>query len=104
MGFLLFLALYAYIAYSLQTIAGKTGAENTWLAWIPVANIYLMIKIAMKPVWWLILVFIPIVNIVVAVLLWMRIAEVIGKPSWLGLLVLVPIANFVLPGYLAFSK
>lgn len=97
------LVLYAYVAYSLQIIARKTNTENGWMAWIPIANIVLMLKIAQKPIWWIVLFLIPFVNIVIGVLLWMGIAEARGKASWLGILILIPFVNLILPGYLAFS-
>ena len=97
-------AMYVYMALALSTIAKKTNTANPWLAWIPIANIVLMLNVAKKPVWWIILLFIPIANIIVAVIIWMAIAEARHKPNWLGILMLVPGANFVVPGYLAWSK
>ena len=97
------IAIYVYLAICLQTIARKTGTEHGWLAWIPIANAYLMCKVAGKPGWWLLLFFIPIVNIVIMVIVWMGIAEARDKKGWLGILMIVPIANLVIPGYLAFS-
>jgi hypothetical protein len=66
--FLIFGALYVYMALALSTIAKKTNTENAWLAWIPIVNIVLMLNIAKKPVWWIILCFIPLVNIVILVI------------------------------------
>ena len=43
------LAFYVYIALALQTIAKKTGTANDWLAWIPIANLILMLNVAKKP-------------------------------------------------------
>lgn len=61
--FLVCLAVgYIYVALALQTIAQKTNAANGWMAWIPIANIILMLNIAKKPIWWIILFLIPIVN------------------------------------------
>ena len=97
------IAIYVYLAICLQTIARKTGTEHGWLAWIPIANAYLMCKVAGKPGWWLLLFFIPIVNIVFMVIVWMGIAEARDKKGWLGILMIVPIANLIVPGYLAFS-
>ena len=97
------IAVYVYLAICLQTIARKTGTEHGWLAWIPIANAYLMCKVAGKPGWWLLLFFIPIVNIVFMVIVWMGIAEARDKKGWLGILMIVPIANLIVPGYLAFS-
>jgi len=94
---------YIYFAISLMKIAEKTDTENGWFAWIPILNVILMLQIAEKPLWWFILILIPLVNIVIIVLVWMAIAERRGKPSWWGIMMLVPIMNIITPGYLAFS-
>ena len=96
-------AIYVYMALALSTIATKTHTENPWLAWIPIANIVLMLNIAKKPIWWIVLFFIPIVSIVMAIIVWMGIAEARGKPNWWGILLIVPIVNFIVPGYLAWA-
>ncbi len=102
---LISVAVYVYYAYSLMTIAHKTGTDGGWMAWVPILNVYLMCKVADKPWWWLLVIaFIPFANIVLMVLLWMRIAEARGFPSWWGILLLVPILNFFVPGYLAFAE
>jgi len=97
------LAMYVYIALALQTIATKTGTANEWLAWIPIANIFLILSIAKKPMWWFLLFLIPLVNVVIAIMLWMAVAEARGKPNWWGILMIVPVANLVVPGYLAWG-
>jgi hypothetical protein len=43
-GLIIYLAIYVYIAYSIMVIANKTNTENSWLAWIPIANLYLLCK------------------------------------------------------------
>jgi hypothetical protein len=102
--FLLFMgAVYAYFALALSTIARKTHTPNTWLAWIPIANLILMINIAQKPVWWILLLFVPFVNLAIMVIVWMGIAKARGRPDWWGLFILAPIANFILPGVLAWT-
>jgi len=101
--FVLFVGLYVYMALALQTIATKTNTENSWLAWIPIANLVLMLNIAKKPIWWIVLFLIPLVNIVIAIMVWMGVAEARGKPSWWGILTIVPVANLVVPGVLAWS-
>jgi hypothetical protein len=104
-GFMLLLGLagYIYTALALQTIANKTNTENGWLAWIPIANLILMVNIARKPIWWIILFFIPLANIVVAVIVLMGIAEARNKPSWWGILWIIPPISLIVPGYLAWS-
>ena len=96
-------AAYIYFALALQTIAKKTGTPNAWLAWIPIVNIFLMLDIAKKPMWWFILFLIPLVNLVMGVIVWMAVATARRKPEWWGILSIVPVVNIVVPGYLAWS-
>jgi len=104
MIFLVFAAAcYVYMALALQTIADKTKTENSWLAWIPIANIVLMLNVAKKPIWWIVLFFIPVVNIIFIIIVWMAMAEARGKPSWWGILMIVPVANLITPGVLAWA-
>ena len=97
------LAFYIYFSLALMTIARKTNTENGWFAWIPILNCILMLNVAKKPIWWIILFLIPLVNIVVAIIVWMGVAEARNKPNWWGILMIVPVANLVVPGYLAWA-
>lgn len=109
---LLFILPYIYYAVTLQMIATKTGTENAWLAWIPIANIYLECIIAGKPGWWLLLRLLtalipiagPIITSIITIIVWMGISEVRQKPAWLGIFSIIPPLNLFLLGYLAFSK
>jgi hypothetical protein len=102
--FLVGLAGYIYTALALQTIASKTNTENGWFAWIPIVNLILMINIARKPIWWIILFFVPLANIVVGIIVLMGIAEARNKPSWWGILWIIPPISIIVPGYLAWSE
>jgi hypothetical protein len=101
---IIWLGIYAYMAITLQIIANKTGTPDAWMAWVPILNGYLMCKIAGKPGWWVLLFFIPFVNLVIGVMVWMRIAEARHKPAWLGVLMIVPIATMIVPAHLALSE
>lgn len=39
------IAAYAVVSFSLYTMAKNRGIANAWLAWIPIANLYLMAQI-----------------------------------------------------------
>jgi uncharacterized membrane protein YoaK (UPF0700 family) len=86
---------------ALQTIAKKTNTENDWWAWVPILQAVLMLNVAKKPVWWIILLLIPVVGLVFGILTWMAIAEARNKPNWWGILLIVPVVGLLVPGYLA---
>lgn len=105
------IVFYIYFAFALMTIAKKTKTKDAWLAWIPIANFYLMLKIGKQPTWHmlsLLLAFIPYIGTVALMVLsaywWWKIAEVRGKQGWLGILMIVPFVNLVVLGYLAWSE
>jgi hypothetical protein len=96
---------------ALIAIAKKTRTENSWLAWIPIANFYLITQMAKQSGLWTLILFasfIPIIGglAVMAVLVWLfwTIAEKIKLPGWTSLLLLVPIVNLVMLGIYAWKK
>ena len=99
----IFAAIYVYFALALVTIAKKTNTENAWWGWVPILQIILMLNIAKKPVWWIILLLVPLVNLIIGIMVWMAVAEARGKPSWWGILLIVPVLGVIVPGYLAWS-
>lgn len=107
----LFVVAYVYLALALMVIAKKTKTKYAWLAWIPVANIYLMTQIAGVQ-WWTMLFLLfagmPVLGdaIVIGLIIywWWNIAETRKMPGWLGILMAVPIVNFVVIGILAWNK
>jgi hypothetical protein len=94
-----FYRCYIYFAFALQTIARKTNTANGWWAWIPILQIVLSLNVARKPVWWIFLCLIPLVNLVMCILIWMGIAEARNRPSWWGILLLVPVVNLIVPAF-----
>ena len=101
---IMMLPLYIYFALTLMTVANKLGVKNAWFAWIPILNIILMFQCAGLTPWLFLLMFVPLVNIIVLVYAYMKIAERRGFESWLGILMIVPIANLIIPGYLAWAE
>jgi hypothetical protein len=55
--------LYVYFSLALQVIAKKTATGNSWLAWVPIADMILELDIAKKPRWWLVLRLLPPISI-----------------------------------------
>jgi hypothetical protein len=59
---------YVIAVVPIWVIFTKAG-EAGWQALIPIWNTIVLIKIAGKPIWWIILFLIPIVNIVILILI-----------------------------------
>jgi thiol-disulfide isomerase/thioredoxin len=99
-----FAVVYIYFALCLYYIAKKTQTKHAWLAWIPVAGIFLMCSAGKIRFWWLLLLLAPIVNIFMVFFIWYKVIKARGKPGWLLILSIVPLVNCAVMGYLAFSK
>src|SRR5688572_5236813 len=77
------LALYLFYCYCLKLICQKTGKDPGALIWIPIVHLIPLLEIARMPIWLIIAFFIPIVNLVVAAIMWVKICEALGKSGWL---------------------
>lgn len=90
------LVFYISAYWRVYTKAGEPG----WGAIVPIYNLYLYCKIAGRPEWWLILLFIPFVNIVFSLILAMDVAKAFSKSSgfgigiWLLSFIFIPIIGF----------
>lgn len=94
-----------YIAVLLVVIIGvwkaftKAGRPG-WAILIPVYNKIVMLQIAGRPIWWIILFFIPVVNIVVFIIVAIDIAKSFGKGTIFGIgLAFFPFIFFPVLGY-----
>lgn len=72
--------------------AGKPG----WAAIIPIYNIIILFQIIKRPVWWLLLFFIPFVNLIISVVMSIDLAKAFGKSEVFGIigLFLFPIVGY----------
>ncbi|HIE47405.1 TPA: signal peptidase I [Candidatus Bipolaricaulota bacterium] len=64
--------------WKIYTKAGQPG----WGCLVPIYNAYLMLKIAGRPGWWLLLLFIPFVNWIIGIIVAIEIARNFGKGGW----------------------
>ncbi|WP_256009167.1 signal peptidase I [Desertivirga xinjiangensis] len=69
------LALYFAGLWKLFEKAGRKG----WEALVPFYNVYIMIKLTGRPSWWLILFFIPVINVIAGIALMLDFAKSFGK-------------------------
>ena len=72
------LGVSIFMIAAMWKLFSKAGLPG-WGAIIPIYNTYLMLKVAGKPGWWLILYFIPVVNFVISIIVFVGVAENFGK-------------------------
>ncbi len=77
-------ALIVLVIVGLWKAFAKAGQPG-WAAIVPIYNIYIMLKIAGRPGWWLLLFLIPLVNLVIAIIVALDIAKAFGKGTGFGL-------------------
>src|SRR5699024_1193151 len=94
--YLLIIVLMIVAMWKTFEKAGKPG----WAAIIPIYNIIVLLDIVGKPWWWILLMLIPIVNIVIAIMMYHQLSLSFGKEVGftIGLVLLgfifVPILGF----------
>ena len=76
MWFVLFVLLIASM-WTVFTKAGKPG----WAAIIPIYNGIVLLEIVGRPLWWVLLLFIPIVNLAIGFILSIDVAKSFGKAA-----------------------
>jgi hypothetical protein len=69
------MVVYIAAMWRIFTKAGQPG----WASIVPIYNAIVMLQIAGKPVWWILLYLIPVVNIVVAIIVLHNISLNFGK-------------------------
>jgi hypothetical protein len=83
-GLLVALAILVFLIASVWRVFTKAGKAG-WLVLIPLVNVYVLMKIAGRPGWWLILFLIPLVNLIISILVSLDLAKSFGKGAGFGL-------------------
>jgi hypothetical protein len=76
-GFIWFVA-FVLMIIAMVKIYQKAGRE-WWEAIVPIYNVYVMLKVVGKPGWWIILYFIPLVNIIISIIVLHKLSKSFGK-------------------------
>ena len=98
-GTLIYLAVIALEIAGWWMILTKAGRPG-WGALIPIYNLYLLCKVAGRPGWWVILFFVPLVNIVITIWVCIDVAMRFRKGAGFGIglailgVVFAPILGF----------
>lgn len=84
LGGIIYLAVAVFIIASLWRVFTKAGQPG-WACIIPIYNLFVLCKVAGRPGWWVLLCFIPLVNIVVGFILAFDVARKFGRGVGFGL-------------------
>jgi len=68
------IVFFVIVMWKIFTKAGRPG----WAAIIPIYNIVVLLQIIKKPVWWILLFFIPFVNIIIQIIVTHRVSRSFG--------------------------
>jgi tetratricopeptide (TPR) repeat protein len=130
LAFIIPVVIYLFLTLMVYLIARKTNTSGAWLAFIPIANLYLLVKIAGKPGWWFWVILIPalaigvlqgigilskdiagplsgiagLVNFVLLLLIWLAIAKARSKSVIWGILTWLPCTSPIGLAYLGLSE
>ena len=83
--FLIFQAINFIGTWKLYIKAGF----KSWEALIPVYNLVILMKIVKRPVWWVILLFIPTINLIMLIIILIRLLNVFNKNSYLDYFLII---------------
>tara|TARA_Y100000034_G_scaffold136916_1_gene217077 strand:+ start:9850 stop:10287 length:438 start_codon:yes stop_codon:yes gene_type:complete len=108
---LLIAGIYIYTSLAWMTIGRKLKYKRAWLAWIPVADISMILQLGRFHWAWVFLVLIPVagwiaLGVLVIISKW-RIYRKRKYPGWFSLAILVPqlgwILNLIVYGFVAWG-
>ncbi len=96
---------FLFFAAMLFLIARKSNTDMAWMAFIPILQLYLMLKISNRTALWLILLLIPILGwLVFTIMVSFGMARARRKSAIWGVLLLLPVLNIPAMIYLALSR
>lgn len=96
---LIYLAIIAVALAGMWKVFVKAGQPG-WAAIIPIYNVIVLLQIVGKPIWWIVLCLIPIVQIFVMILLAVELAKVFGKGIGFAVgLILLPFIFYPILGF-----
>ena len=83
-GTLISLAIAVFVLAGIWKTFAKAGKPG-WAILIPIYNAIVLLQVAGRPIWWVLLLFIPLVNVVVGIVVAIDVAKKFGKGVGFGL-------------------
>ena len=99
----LFLVVYLFTCYCLMLICAKAGHDPGLMIWVPLLQVFPMLRAAGMSGWWVLGMLVPVLNLVVTILWSFNIVSARGKSMVWAVLLILPFTNLIAFLYLAFS-
>lgn len=96
--YLAFAVFYLIVSIKIYQKAGYPG----WAAIVPIYNVVVLFQVAKMSGWMVLLMFVPIVNFVILIMMYLNLAKVFGKDVGFGLGLIF--LNFIFMPILAFGN
>ena len=95
---------FIWNAICLRRIAKKSRTEPSWLAWVPIGQLYLIFKLARTSGWYMLFVYVPFFGSLLALAVWSRVPKCLGIVGAQRFLIIVPLVSDIYIGWLAFRQ
>jgi hypothetical protein len=102
--FVVGLLFHLFFSYCCSQICSKAGSPGGLLVWLPILQIFPLLRAADMSGWWFLGYFVPVLNLVTHILWALNITKARGKDIWVAILLILPITNLFAFLYLAFSS
>jgi hypothetical protein len=102
-GFALLL-VYLFVCFCLKLICEKAGEPPGLLVWLPVLQLFPLLRAARMSGWWFVAWFIPVINLIAPIIWCFKIVDARGKNALVAICLLLPVTNLLALLYLAFSS
>ncbi len=95
----IWLVVIVFLIVAEWKIFEKAGQPG-WASLIPIYNAIVFLKIINRPVWWILLYLIPVVNIIISIIVMLDLAKAFGQSTGFAIgLILLPIIFIPILGF-----
>ncbi len=94
-----------YLVMIVAAIAGmwkvfEKAGQPGWASIVPIYNLVVLLQIVNKPIWWIVLLLIPLINIVILIMVSIALAEKFGKGGGFAVgMVFLPFVFYPMLGF-----
>jgi hypothetical protein len=96
--------VYLFFCVCIKLICLNAGSKPGLMIWIPVLQMFPLLRAAKMTAWWFVAFLIPPFSLVAHIVWCVKIAKACGKSALVALLLILPVTNLLAFLYLALSN